>query len=52
MSGLNDLFSSSFLMTLGIVTLMIAACVAYFESKIRDQNHKIASMLPLCYYFF
>jgi len=47
MASLNDIFHPPFLITLGIVILLIAACVAYFESKLRDQNHKIASMLSL-----
>ena len=47
MTGLSDLFNTSFLMTLGIVILMIAALTAYFESKLRDQNHKMTSMLSL-----
>lgn len=38
---------SSFLILLGILILVSAVIVLYFESKIRDQNHKIASMFSL-----
>jgi hypothetical protein len=34
-------------MFLGILLLVVALVVVYFESKMRDQNHKIASMLSL-----
>ena len=34
-------------MFLGILVLVVALVVVYFESKMRDQNHKIASMLSL-----
>jgi hypothetical protein len=34
-------------MFLGILLLVVAIVVVYFESKMRDQNHKIASMLSL-----
>jgi hypothetical protein len=47
MYGLTDIFSSSFFMILGIVILLLALLVIYFESKIREQNHKINSMLSL-----
>lgn len=47
MSSLSDLLNPSFFITLGIVVLFIALVVVYFESKIREQNHKIASMLSL-----
>ena len=47
MATLADLFSPTFLMFLGILVLVVALLVVYFESKIRDQNHKIASMLSL-----
>jgi hypothetical protein len=45
MAALADLFSPTFLMFLGILVLIVALMVVYFESKMRDQNHKIASML-------
>ena len=47
MTSLIDLFNPSFLMFLGILVLVVALVVVYFESKMRDQNHKIASMLSL-----
>ena len=47
MATLADLFSPTFLMFLGILVLVVALLVVYFESKLRDQNHKIASMLSL-----
>jgi hypothetical protein len=34
-------------MFLGILLLVVALLVVYFENKMRDQNHKIASMLSL-----
>jgi hypothetical protein len=47
MASLADLFNPSFFIILGIVALLIALMVVYFESKMREQNHKIASMLSL-----
>ena len=47
MASLTDLFNPTFLMFLGILLLAIALLALYFESKFRDQNHKIASMLSL-----
>ena len=47
MSFLIDLFNPSFFMFLGILVLVVALVIVYFESKVRDQNHKIASMLSL-----
>ena len=47
MASLADLFNPSFFIILGIVTLLIALVVVYFESKMREQNHKIAAMLSL-----
>ena len=47
MAILTDLFNPSFFMFLGILILVIALLVVYFESKMREQNHKIASMLSL-----
>ena len=44
---LTDLFNPTFFMFLGILLLVVALLVVYFESKMRDQNHKIASMLSL-----
>jgi hypothetical protein len=47
MASLADLFNPTFLMFLGILVLVAALLVVYFESKIREQNHKISSMLSL-----
>ena len=47
MASLADLFNPTFLMFLGILVLVVALMVVYFESKMREQNHKIASMLSL-----
>ena len=47
MGSLNDIFTPSFFMTLGITVLLITACIVYFENKLREQNHKVASMLSL-----
>jgi hypothetical protein len=47
MASLTDLFNPQFLMFLGILLLAVALLVLYFESKFRDQNHKISSMLSL-----
>ena len=47
MASLADLLNPSFFMFLGIMVLVIALLVVYFESKMRDQNHKISSMLSL-----
>jgi hypothetical protein len=43
----TDLFSPTFLMFLGILVLIISLLVVFFENKMREQNHKIASMLSL-----
>jgi hypothetical protein len=47
MASLTDLFNPTFLMFLGILVLVVALLVVYFESKIREQNHIINSMLSL-----
>jgi hypothetical protein len=47
MASLADFLNPTFLMFLGILLLVVALLVVYFESKTRDQNHKIASMLSL-----
>jgi hypothetical protein len=47
MASLTDLFNPTFFMFLGILVLVVALLVVYFETKFRDQNHKIASMLSL-----
>ena len=45
--SLSDLFTPTFFTFLGILLLVAALIVIYFENKMRDQNHKIASMLSL-----
>jgi hypothetical protein len=45
--SLVDFFNSSFLMFLGIIVLLVAILVVYFESKSREQNHKISSMFSI-----
>ena len=47
MPSLTDLFNPTFLIFLGILMLVAASIVVYFESRMREQNHKIASMLSL-----
>ena len=47
MASLTDFFNPTFFMFLGILVLAVALIVVYFESKMRDQNHKIASMFSL-----
>jgi hypothetical protein len=47
MASLIDIFNPSFFIFLGILVLVAALLVVYFESKMREQNHKIASMLNL-----
>ena len=47
MQTLAELFNPTFFLFLGILVLVVALMVLYFESKMRDQNHKIASMLSL-----
>jgi heme/copper-type cytochrome/quinol oxidase subunit 2 len=45
MASLTDLFNPTFLMFLGILVLVVALMVVYFESKMRDQNHKMESQV-------
>lgn len=47
MPSLIDIFNPSFLIFLGIMVLVVALLVVYFEGKMREQNHKISSMLSL-----
>jgi len=47
MALLFDLFNPTFFLFLAIILLVTALLVVYFESKLREQNHKIASMLSL-----
>jgi hypothetical protein len=47
MASLKDLLNPTFLIFLGILGLVAALLVIYFESKLREQNHKFTSMLSL-----
>jgi len=47
MPSLVDIFNPSFFMFLGVLVLVAALLVVYFESKMREQNHKMSSMLNL-----
>ena len=47
MPSIAELFNPTFLMFLGIFLLATTLLVVYFESKMREQNHKITSMLSL-----
>lgn len=47
MISLTNLFNPTILLFLGIIILVVALLVMYYESRIREQNHKIASMLSL-----
>jgi len=47
MASIVDLFNPTFLIFLGVLVLVVALLVVYFESKMRDQNHKIASVVSL-----
>jgi hypothetical protein len=43
----SDIFNTSFFILLGIILLGLGLLVLYYENKMRDQNHKIQSMLDL-----
>jgi hypothetical protein len=47
MSILSTIFNPSILFFLGFTLLIVALLVVYFENKMREQNHKISSMLSL-----
>ena len=47
MTTMTDILNPTFLMCLGIILISIACLVIYFENKLRDQNHKMSSMLGL-----
>jgi len=47
MNPLSFFFNSTSLLFLGVLVLCCALLFAYFESKAREQNHKISSMLSL-----
>jgi len=45
--GLGDLFSTSFLISLGITLLLVGFLGIFLTQKIMEQNHKISSMMGL-----
>lgn len=47
MASFFDLFNPTFFIFLAVLLLVTALLVVYFEGKMREQNHKIASMLSL-----
>jgi len=47
MPSFRELLNPTFFMFLGILLLAIGLLVIYIENKIREQNHKISSMLSL-----
>jgi hypothetical protein len=47
MTFFSNIFNTSFLILLGIIVLSISLLFVYNESKIREQNHKMNSMLSL-----
>jgi hypothetical protein len=47
MPSLSEIFNPTLIVFLGILLLVVALLVFYFESKTREQNHKISSMLSL-----
>jgi hypothetical protein len=47
MACLTDLFQPNFLLFLGIFVLAASLLIVYFESKMREQNHKLSSMFSL-----
>jgi hypothetical protein len=47
MTYLTDLFNPTFLIFLGILILVVAILIVYFESKMREQNHKIQTMFSI-----
>jgi len=47
MPSFIDFFNPTFFIFLGMLVLVAALLIVYFESKMRDQNHKITSMFSL-----
>lgn len=43
----SELFSSSFLFSIGIIVVLIGVVFAYMSYRITDQDHKISSMVSL-----
>lgn len=46
---IESLINPSFLLFLGVLMMTVSFLVIYFEGKMREQNHKISSMLSLVY---
>ena len=47
MTFLSAIFNPTMLIFIGILLLITSLLVVYFENKMREQNHKISSMLSL-----
>jgi hypothetical protein len=47
MTSFTNLLNPTFLLFLGILLLVVCLLVIYYESKMREQNHKMTSMLSL-----
>ena len=47
MGYFTHIFNTSFFIILAIILLLVAVIVIYFESKMREHNHKFVSMLSL-----
>ena len=47
MSTFPTIFNTTFFVFLGIIVIAIGLLIIYFENKMREQNHKISSMLSL-----
>jgi hypothetical protein len=45
--ALTDIFTTSFLITIGVTLLLVGFLFIYINQKMADQNHKISSMLGL-----
>jgi len=45
--AITDIFSTSLLISLAICLLLVGSVFMYFNQKIAEQNHKIASMFDL-----
>lgn len=47
MSILSDIFNPATFVLLAAIFIIAALLIIYFEGKMREQNHKISSMLSL-----
>jgi len=47
MSTILSIFNPTFFMFLAFVVIIVALLIFYYENKMREQNHKISSMLSL-----